>query len=200
MGAFAPDAAGPPRASGRDRLVAGVVPGLGGGAGSRGGGKTGPNPTDRGKQGSKRHLVVDRNGIPLVVEHSAANVHDSKMLEQTVDAIWPIHGTRGRPGRPRKRPEKLHAYTRATTSPAAARPCVSEGSQGAHRPTGCRFERAAGSVPVGGGASFVVAEPLPATQGALREARRYPPSVSRPRMCADLLALHTTVLLGVLNP
>jgi transposase len=53
--------------------------------------------------------VVDRNGIPLAVEHSAANVHDSKMLEQTVDAIWPIHGTRGRPGRPRKRPEKLHA-------------------------------------------------------------------------------------------
>ena len=53
--------------------------------------------------------MVDRNGIPLAVEHSAANVHDSKMLEQTVDAIWPIHGPRGRPGRPRKRPEKLHA-------------------------------------------------------------------------------------------
>jgi len=53
--------------------------------------------------------VVDRNGIPLAVEHSAANVHDSKMLEETVDAIRPIHGQRGRPGRPRKRPEKLHA-------------------------------------------------------------------------------------------
>jgi transposase len=53
--------------------------------------------------------VVDRNGIPLAVEQSAANVHDSKMLEETVDAIWPIHGPRGRPGRPRKRPAKLHA-------------------------------------------------------------------------------------------
>jgi transposase len=53
--------------------------------------------------------VVDRNGIPLAVEQSAANVHDSKMLEETVDAIRPIHGPRGRPGRPRKRPEKLHA-------------------------------------------------------------------------------------------
>jgi IS5 family transposase len=31
------------------------------------------------------------------------------MLEETVDAIRPIHGQRGRPGRPRKRPEKLHA-------------------------------------------------------------------------------------------
>ena len=26
---------------------------------------TGPNPTDRGKPGSKYHLLVDRRGIPL---------------------------------------------------------------------------------------------------------------------------------------
>ncbi len=31
------------------------------------------------------------------------------MLEELVDAIWPIRGPRGRPGRPRKRPKKLHA-------------------------------------------------------------------------------------------
>jgi len=53
--------------------------------------------------------VVDPNGIPLAVEQSAANVHDSKMLEETMDAIRPTHGPRGRPGRPRKCPEKLHA-------------------------------------------------------------------------------------------
>ncbi len=71
-----------------------------------GGQKTGKNPTDKGKQGSKRHLVVDRKGIPLSVTHSAANVHDSKVLEEAVDAISPIR----RPlGRPRKRPNKLHA-------------------------------------------------------------------------------------------
>lgn len=36
---------------------------------------------------------------------SAANVHDSKLLEPTVDAIAPVkHGR----GRPRRRPEKLH--------------------------------------------------------------------------------------------
>ncbi|MDP8951752.1 MAG: IS5 family transposase [Actinomycetota bacterium] len=72
----------------------------------RGGQKTGPNPTDRGKRGSKRHLVVDRNGVPLAVRHTAANVHDSKMLEEAVDAIRPIRRPRGRP---RKRPKKLHA-------------------------------------------------------------------------------------------
>jgi IS5 family transposase len=40
------------------------------------------------------------------VIHSAANVHDSKVLEEAVDAIEPIKRPRGRP---RKRPKKLHA-------------------------------------------------------------------------------------------
>jgi IS5 family transposase len=49
---------------------------------------------------------VDRQGIPLAVTMSAANVHDSRMMLETVDAIEPIK----RPvGRPRKRPTKLHA-------------------------------------------------------------------------------------------
>ena len=40
------------------------------------------------------------------MRQSAANVHDSKMLEATVDAIPPVKGRRGRP---RQRPAKLHA-------------------------------------------------------------------------------------------
>jgi transposase len=40
---------------------------------------------------------------------TGANVHDSKVLEETVDSIEPIKRPRGRPGRPRKRPNKLHA-------------------------------------------------------------------------------------------
>ena len=40
---------------------------------------------------------------------TAANVHDSRVLEEAVDAIEPIKGPRGRPGRRRKRPKKLHA-------------------------------------------------------------------------------------------
>jgi transposase len=39
---------------------------------------------------------------------TAANVHDSKVLEEAVDAIEPVKRPRGRPGRPRKRPKKLH--------------------------------------------------------------------------------------------
>jgi transposase len=40
------------------------------------------------------------------VELTAANVHDSRMLEPLIDAIPPLRT--GRPGRPRSRPEKLH--------------------------------------------------------------------------------------------
>jgi IS5 family transposase len=40
------------------------------------------------------------------VVQTAANVHDSKALEEAMDAVWPIRKPRGRP---RKRPEKLHA-------------------------------------------------------------------------------------------
>ena len=53
--------------------------------------------------------MVDRKGVPLTVMLTAANVHDSMVFEELVDSIEPIKGFRGRPGRPRKRPEKLHA-------------------------------------------------------------------------------------------
>jgi transposase len=74
----------------------------------RGGCLTGPNPTDRGKLGSKYHLLVDRYGIPLAAGLSAANTHDSMLLEAVVDTVPPVKGPRGRPGRPRQRPVKLH--------------------------------------------------------------------------------------------
>jgi transposase len=50
--------------------------------------------------------VVDRRGIPLAIRHTAANVHDSQMLETMIDAIPAILRPRGRP---RKRPHKLQA-------------------------------------------------------------------------------------------
>jgi transposase len=70
------------------------------------GAKTGPNPTDRGKNGSKRHLIVDGQGIPLAIEHTGANIHDSEMAIALVDGIPPIKQPRGRP---RKRPDEVLA-------------------------------------------------------------------------------------------
>jgi transposase len=46
----------------------------------RGGELTGPNPTDRGKAGTKYHVVVSTDGIPLAVVPSAANVHDTRLF------------------------------------------------------------------------------------------------------------------------
>jgi transposase len=77
--------------------------------GPDGGDLVGANPVDRGKPGSKYHLLIDATGIPLAVGLSAANTHDSLLLEPMVDAVPAVIGPRGRPGRPRKRPAKLHA-------------------------------------------------------------------------------------------
>ncbi len=49
--------------------------------------KTGPNPTDRAKQGTKRSLLVDGTGLPLSVVTAGANRHDSKLLADTLDAV-----------------------------------------------------------------------------------------------------------------
>src|SRR3954451_17864593 len=46
----------------------------------RGGELTGPNPTDRGKAGTKYHVVVATDGLPLGVIPSAANVHDTRLF------------------------------------------------------------------------------------------------------------------------
>ena len=52
-----------------------------------GGEKTGKNPTDRAKSGTKRSLLTDANGIPLAISVEGANRHDKKILEQTLSAM-----------------------------------------------------------------------------------------------------------------
>jgi transposase len=66
------------------------------------GAQTGPNPTDRAKLGSKRHLICDGRGIPLAVQLTGANRNDSQQALALVDAIPPLQGERGRP---RHRPD-----------------------------------------------------------------------------------------------
>ena len=58
-------------------------------------------PTDRGKAGSKRSILVDENGRPLSVVVAGANVHDTKLLALTLESVvierpkgsdeWPQH-------------------------------------------------------------------------------------------------------------
>ncbi len=61
---------------------------------------------DRGKPGSKMHVLSDANGLPLVVGVSAANTHDSLGLKPMVAGLQtrhdPENGWHYQPG-------KLHA-------------------------------------------------------------------------------------------
>jgi hypothetical protein len=48
--------------------------------------KTGPNPTDRAKSGTKDSLWTDGRGVPLGVAVAGANFNDYKLLEQTLES------------------------------------------------------------------------------------------------------------------
>jgi putative transposase len=67
-----------------------------------GGDEVGPNPTDRGKDGTKRGLIVDEDGGPLGAVIAGANVHDTKLLEATIEAV-----VVGRPEPTKEGPQNL---------------------------------------------------------------------------------------------
>jgi putative transposase len=46
---------------------------------------TGRNPTDRGKSGTKRHLLTDGRGLPLAIVLTGAHRHDMKRLDALLD-------------------------------------------------------------------------------------------------------------------
>jgi putative transposase len=52
-----------------------------------GGEKTGKNPTDRGKIGTKRSILTDGQGVPLGIAVSGANVHDKRLVRETIESI-----------------------------------------------------------------------------------------------------------------
>ena len=66
----------------------------------------GANPVDRGKPGSKLHLVCDATGLPLTAAVTAANINDTTLFEAVVDDVPAV---RTPSGRRRTRPVKLHA-------------------------------------------------------------------------------------------
>ena len=76
------------------------------GTSCEGGRKTGPNPTDRARSGSRHHILADANGVPISAILSGANRNDVTQLLPLVDAIPPIRGARGRPP---QRPKVIYA-------------------------------------------------------------------------------------------
>jgi transposase len=70
------------------------------------GSKTGPSPVDRGRPGSKHHLLVDATGIPLAFSVTDGNRNNITQLIPLLDAVPAVAGVRGRP---RRRPDSLLA-------------------------------------------------------------------------------------------
>jgi transposase len=56
----------------------------------RGGELTGPNPTDRGKKGTKYHLAILGNGTPVACVARAANVNDTMLFERLFGGAFAV--------------------------------------------------------------------------------------------------------------
>jgi transposase len=89
-----------------------------------GGEETGPSPVDRRKPGSKHAVLTDGQGVPLVVDTIPANTPDANQAVPLVDAVPPIGG---KPGHPRKRPDKAMG-DRGFDDGRNGRSCATEGS------------------------------------------------------------------------
>ena len=74
--------------------------------GEKGGSKTGPSPVDRGRAGSKHHLLTDAGGIPLAWALTGGNRNDVTQLLPLLDRVPAVAGL---PGRPRQRPDSVIA-------------------------------------------------------------------------------------------
>jgi transposase len=98
---------------------------------------TGPSPGDRAKAGSKLHVIVDANGIPLAAGVTAANAHD---VTEFGPLFRKLPAVAGKVGRPRRRPDamqgdraydsELHraALRQMGIEPVLARRCEEHGS------------------------------------------------------------------------
>lgn len=64
-----------------------------------GGKKTGKNPTDRAKQGAKRSLLVEAEGIPVGLAVDGANRNDMKLTRATLESI-PVERPEATPEKP----------------------------------------------------------------------------------------------------
>jgi len=71
-----------------------------------GGDATGPSPVDRRKKGTKYTLLVDREGVPLVIRAVPANRSDHCEI---LPAVVAFPNVAGKPGRPRTHPDHLYA-------------------------------------------------------------------------------------------
>src|SRR5436190_15261655 len=89
-----------------------------------GGEDTGPNPTDRGKSGSKHHVMTDAQGIPLAATVTAANVNEVTQAFHVLTDMPAVGGCRV----PSARSPTACKATRVTTRSRCGNCCAGWGS------------------------------------------------------------------------
>jgi hypothetical protein len=149
-----------------------------------GGDQTGPNPTDRAKRGSKRHLICDGRGVP----RNSPDRGESKRLARSP-------GARGCHSSATRR-------TRATAAAAGMRARRSRLRRGGDSPrsSGSPHRALASHAPhgawewprpvaLGRGAHVRVAQSVSSSARSLRQTDRHPRGLSLVGMRADLLAV-----------
>ena len=187
-GVFAPNVGSP---GGGVRRVGWRGLGMAGGRRSHGQGTfwgdlIGPNPTDRGKAGTKRSLLVDGEGGPLSIVVAGANVHDAKLLEATLDAT-----VVERPQPTEEEPQHL-CLDKGYDNPSGRGAAAGHGYRGAH-PTHRRGEagrlwrQAVSGAPVGCGTDAGMALQVPCGHGPVRQEGSELPRCVTARMCAPVV-------------
>lgn len=64
--------------------------------------KARPSPVDRGRRGSKHHVIVEAHGIPLAATLTGGSRHD---VTQFMPLVHAVPAVRGKRGSPRQRPD-----------------------------------------------------------------------------------------------
>ena len=89
----------------------------------RGGDLTGPNPTDRGKRGTKCHVAVTGDGVPVACAATAANVNDTLLFERLFLMAFAVVAdrdrVRGQGLRRRGQPRAVPGVRRRAPAPQA---------------------------------------------------------------------------------
>ena len=109
-----------------------------------GGDGCGPNPTDRAKQGPKRSLLCEGQGIPIGLAVAGANVNDHKLLRRTLASLA-VERPEATPERPQALPRqglRLPRGLRAHRRVRLHRPPARAGRGGEGDPAGGGLPRA----------------------------------------------------------
>ncbi len=162
----------------------------------RGGDATGPNPTDRGRPGTKRHLITDRRGVPLAFLLTGANTPRQPALRGADRRRARHHWQAGSTTVPTRQAARGQGL-RCSPVPPGVPP---SGHQAPNCTARCGEQRDARAPSLGHRAQLRLDQPVPTPHHPLRATRRHPSRLHLPRMLAHLPAqAPRTVLKGAVS-